>query len=198
MRSSTMRSGSNGFLARCSQSTNATSRTTARTRKVTGRRAPQPCTEVSFGFAGCFGLGGLGEAVDQRDEAGGRQQHAGDVVAGVAVAPCSRAPAGRRERGGDQRDRHVDAEAPAPRGVLGQDAADDQADRRAAAGDRAEHAERLGALLRLGERHRDEGQRRRRHQRGEGALQGAGGEQQLLRSGRGRRAPTRRRSRAGR
>ena len=44
---------------------------------------------------------------------------------------------------------------------------------------RAEHAERPGPLLRLGERHRDQRQRGRRQQRGERALQGARGEQQL-------------------
>ena len=85
-----------------------------------------------------------------------------------------------RRRRHDQGEWHVDAEAPTPRGVLGENAADDQADRGAATGERAEHTERLGALLRLGERDRHDGQGGGRHQGREGALERARSEQQLL------------------
>ena len=81
----------------------------------------------------------------------------------------------------DGGDDHVDVEAPAPAGVLGEHAAEQQPDDRAAAGDRAEDAERLAALARLGERRGDQGQRGRRHERGARALERAAGDEDLER-----------------
>ena len=49
--------------------------------------------------------------------------------------------------GGEDRDGDVDEQAPAPVQVFGEQAAEDQADGRAAAGDGAVDAERLGAFL---------------------------------------------------
>jgi len=123
--------------------------------------------------------GGLGEAVDEGEQAEGGEQDAGDVVPGVAVRL---ALVDQRDRRGghDQGHGHVDTEAPAPRGVLREHAADDQADRGTATGERTEHAERLGALLGLGERDGHDGQSGGRHEGGEGSLERSGGEQQLL------------------
>ena len=132
-----------------------------------------------LGIVRVLGPGGLGEAVDQREEPDRGQQDTRDVVPGVAVrlALLDERDRGRRH---DQGHRHVDPEAPAPRGVLREQAADDQADRGTAAGQCSEHAERLGALLRLGERDRHDGQGGGRHQGREGTLEGTRGEQQLL------------------
>ena len=57
-------------------------------------------------------------------------------------------------------DRDVDDEDPRPRGELGEHAAEEQADRAAAGGDRAPDAERLGALILPGECRRDDRERR--------------------------------------
>ena len=75
------------------------------------------------------------------------------------------------------REDQVHVQAPAPGQVLGQHAAEQQADRAAAAGDRAVDAERLAALLRVGERGGQQRQRRGREQRAERALAGAGRDQ---------------------
>ncbi|MFN8147083.1 MAG: hypothetical protein U0R76_06395 [Candidatus Nanopelagicales bacterium] len=98
------------------------------------------------------------------------------VVAGHTVGlALADVPDGEQRR--EDGDRHVDQQAPAPREVLGEDAAEQQAEGRTAAGDRAVDAERAGALLRVVERHGDQRERRGRQQRREGALQGAGAEQ---------------------
>ncbi|MCP9976871.1 hypothetical protein LUX32_03690 [Actinomadura madurae] len=131
---------------------------------------------------------GLAGAVHDRDEPAGHQQHAGDVEPGLAVTPRllqQREPADRREQG----DGDVDVQAPAPVQVVGQRPADQQADRTARSGDAAPDPERLGAVLRLGERHRQQRQRGRPEQRAEPSLQGTGHQQHLdVR----RRAPERR------
>ncbi len=122
-------------------------------------------------------VGGHGEAVDERDEPRGHHQRAGQVVTGPALG----AALPHNRRGGeccDQRDRYVDQQAPPPRGVLGEQTTEYEADRRATAGDRAVHAEGAGPLLALGEGDRDQGERGRCEHRGERALQRAGGEQQ--------------------
>ena len=80
-------------------------------------------------------------------------------------------------------ERDVDEERPAPVQVLGQDAAEDQADGAAATGDRAVDAERLGALLGVGEHHGEQGERGGREQRAEDALQGTGAEHHRLAGG---------------
>ena len=84
------------------------------------------------------------------------------------------AEGGHRGRDGDG---HVDEEGPAPGGELGQHAAQDEADGGAAAGDAAVDGEGPGPLLGLGEGHRQQRQGGRRHDGGEGALQGPGTEE---------------------
>ena len=79
----------------------------------------------------------------------------------------------------DDRDEHVDVEVPAPVEVLRQEAAEQQADGAAHAGDRAEDAERAGALLGMGEGRGQHGQRGGGEDRGERALQRAGADEQL-------------------
>jgi hypothetical protein len=82
---------------------------------------------------------------------------------------------GERRRDGEQ---EVDVQAPAPVEGLGEDAAEEQADRRARAGDAAEDGERLRALLGLHEARGQQRQRARGEHGGEHALGGArGGEQ---------------------
>jgi hypothetical protein len=91
--------------------------------------------------------------------------------------PPEKRPSTQRRQGRDDRDRSADQQRPPPRGVLGEHAAEQQADRPATAGDRAVHTEGAGPLLGLGEGDRQQRQRRRRHQGTEGALQRPGGEE---------------------
>ena len=121
--------------------------------------------------------GGLGEPVDQGDEAQRGGDRAGDVVAGVA-AGARLGDQGAGEQGGHDGDRSVHRQAPAPREVLGQDAAEQQAQGGAATGDRAHDAEGLGALLRVVEADADQGQGGGREEGGEPALEGAGSDEQ--------------------
>ena len=73
---------------------------------------------------------------------------------------------------------HVDQQGPAPRQVLGQDAAGNEADGQTAASDATPNAEGPGPLPGLGEGHRQQRQGGRSHDRGERALQGPGAEQE--------------------
>jgi hypothetical protein len=118
----------------------------------------------------------VGEAVHEAGQAERDQRRAGDVVTGVALGPAL-ADQAQPERAGDQRDRDVHQQTPAPVRVLGEHAAQQQADRGATAGDRPVHAEGLGPLLGVGEQYRQQGERGRREERPESALQRAGGEQ---------------------
>jgi hypothetical protein len=98
---------------------------------------------------------GLGEAVDEGQQATGHREGARQVVA----VPDRAATLGHQwhgGQGGDDGDRHVDQEGPAPRGVLGQSPAEDEADGRATAGDTAVDGEGPGPLLGLGEGHRQQ------------------------------------------
>jgi hypothetical protein len=81
--------------------------------------------------------------------------------------------ADRRHGGEDQ----VHVQAPAPRQVLGEDPAEQQADRGAAAGDRAEDPEGGVALLRVGERRGQQRECRGGEECAEDALQGTGGDE---------------------
>ncbi len=126
---------------------------------------------------------GHGEAVDEGEEAGGDQDRAGDVELGTGLtAGAPEQQPAADERDGRQGD--VDVEGPAPVGVLGEDTAQQQADGRAGTGDRAEDAERLGALLGVGERGGQQGERGGREQRAEDALEGAARDQDLEVGGR--------------
>ena len=80
---------------------------------------------------------------------------------------------------GQDRDGRVDGQAPAPREVLGEHAAEQQSDRGTTAGDGAEDAEGLGSLLGIVERHRDQRECSGCQQCGENALQCARAEEQL-------------------
>ena len=92
---------------------------------------------------------GLGEAVDQADQAGRREEGALDVVSGAALHPALM----HDPKGGDcghEGDRNVDQQTPAPRRVLGQEAAEQDADGSSCSRDRPVGAERLCPLLRVG------------------------------------------------
>jgi hypothetical protein len=119
---------------------------------------------------------GEAETVHQGDQPGRAGECARNVVACAAVGPAvpDEAQCGH---GGGHRYRCADQECPAPRRVFGEDAAEHQAERTAATGDRAVQSEHLGPLLRLGERHRQQGKRGRRQDRAEGSLKGPGGVQ---------------------
>ena len=119
----------------------------------------------------------LREAVDQGDEADRDRDGTEDVVLRGAVGTTLPHERDGQEHG-DDRDRDVDQQAPAPREVLGEDAAEEQAERGAAAGDRTVDAERAGALLGLVEGHGDERQGRGSQQRREGTLEATCREQQ--------------------
>src|ERR1019366_8550349 len=106
----------------------------------------------------------------------GDGQGAGNVVARVAVGPALADHRYGRQRG-DDGDGHVDQEAPAPGGELGEHAAQDQADGGAAPRDGPVDAERRGPLFHLGEGHGDEREGGRGQEGGEGPLQGPGPEQ---------------------
>ncbi len=71
----------------------------------------------------------------------------------------------------DERDWDVDEQAPAPTGVLGQHAAEDEADSTAATLNRTVHTERPGPLTRFDEGHGEQGQRCRGEQGRERSLQ---------------------------
>ena len=88
---------------------------------------------------------GVREAVDEREQAARREQRARDVDARAGRLRLVGQQAERGD-GGRQREQQVHVQAPAPGQDLGEDAAEQQADGRAGAGDRAEDAERLAAL----------------------------------------------------
>ena len=115
---------------------------------------------------------GAGESVDETEEPGRHRDHAGKVDARALRVGLVDQQDHRADRGRD-REQQVDVQAPAPREHLGEDAPEQQADRRPAAGDRAEDPEGLAALVRIGERRRQQRQRRGSQQGAERALQGA-------------------------
>ena len=125
--------------------------------------------------------GGADQAVDQGGDPGGAGDGAGQVEPAAAARGLGQHPrGGQRGRGADG---HVDEQHPPPRGVGGQQAAADQADRAAGDAHRGVHAERPGARRALGEGGGDQRQRGRGDQRPAGALHRAGGEQKRLAAG---------------
>ena len=78
---------------------------------------------------------------------------------------------------GEDPDRHVDEEDPAPRERLRERAAQHEPDGGAADGDRGPDSERPRTLLALGERRRDDRERRRRDERGAETLERAEADQ---------------------
>ena len=88
----------------------------------------------------------LGEAVDEADQAQRREQRSGHVVPGRARGPALVHDEDRPD-GGEDGDRDVDQQAPAPRDVLGEHAPEQDADRSPGTRDGAVGTERLGPLL---------------------------------------------------
>src|SRR5690348_12578285 len=115
---------------------------------------------------------GAGQPEDEQEQPGGDQDGAGQVDLG----PVRRAvPAPQERRRPDQPDGgkgQVDIQRPAPVQVLGQQAAEQQADRAGDPGDRAEDRERAAAGRAASERRGDDRQRGRGEQRPERALGG--------------------------
>lgn len=126
--------------------------------------------------AGPAVFGGVREAPDQGDQAGGDQHGSGDVVAARPLGAAF-SDGGDRGHGGGERDGGVDKQAPAPVRVLGEHTAGDESDGTSGALQGAVDAECLGALAAVSEGDRDQRQGGRREERGEGALQRASGEQ---------------------
>ena len=99
-----------------------------------------------------------------------------DRVLDAALAQQAR---GQQDRG--EADRRVDEEDPLPADVLGEDAAEQHADRAAGTRDGAPDCERLVALLALGERRREDRERRRGDHRAAEALDGARRDEEVVR-----------------
>ena len=119
----------------------------------------------------------LHDRVDERHQPAGDGDGAGDVEAPVRQLVLRlRDVAQRGEEHGDS-DRDVDEEDPRPGEVLGQRAAEDQADRAAADRDRGPDAERLRPLGPFGERGRDDREGGRRDERRAEPLQAARADQ---------------------
>ncbi len=99
------------------------------------------------------------DRVDGEHERDRDQHRAGHVQAPVGREALRRRQQAERECDNGHTDRHVDEEDPVPVEQVGEDAAQDDADRAASGRDEPDHAHRLGAVGRLGEeRH---GQRER-------------------------------------
>jgi hypothetical protein len=114
----------------------------------------------------------LRERVHQRDKSAGRGDRPRNVVG--RVSGCLRFLDDRDGcDDGDERDRHVDQEAPTPREVFGQEAAKQQADRCTATRNCAVYTECLGALLGFVERHREQRKGSGREHCGKPTLQGS-------------------------
>ena len=114
---------------------------------------------------------GVGEAVDQAEHPARHRCHARDVQPGARRLGL---PAQQQRASGDpdRREEQVDIQAPPPRQVGGQRAAEQQPEARAAGRDRAVDAEGLGPFLHVGERRGQQRQGGRRQQRGEDPLAG--------------------------
>ena len=166
LRSVTTRSGSSGLATRRWSATNADQQHDARAEEREGD-----------GIGPAVGLGAR-HAEHEREQAGGGDERAGDVEPGPRRCRyvVEQPQAADRGRDGEE-DRHV--QAPAPVEHLGQEAAEQQAEGAAGAGDGAVDAERLGALGGLGERRGEQGERGRGEHRGEHALERAGADEQL-------------------
>jgi hypothetical protein len=112
------------------------------------------------------------EAVHEREQACRGRRRARDVDRASARRALVDEQGHPREAG-RHREQDVDIQTPAPRQILGQRAAEDQADGRPGAGDRTVDPERRAALLGIGERGAQQRQRRRGKERPKTPLQGA-------------------------
>jgi hypothetical protein len=116
------------------------------------------------------------EAVDEAEEAAGGEHRAGHVEVGLPLGAMV-LQQHQRPDDGDRGEGEVDVEAPAPGEVLGEDAAEQQADRGAGARHRAEDAEGFAALGRIGEGDGEQREGGRGEDRAEEALDAAGDDQ---------------------
>ena len=114
---------------------------------------------------------GVGEAVDQAEHPARHRCHARHVQPGARRLGL---PAQQQHASGDpdRCEEQVDIQAPPPRQVGGQRAAEQQPQARAAGRDRAVDAEGLGPFLHVGECRGQQRQGGRRQQRGEDSLAG--------------------------
>ena len=128
-RSHTMCNGSSGCLTRRSISTNAVSSSGAGDQRDDGRRGAPPVRL------------GVREAEHEREQPQCPGEHAGNVDPGAVGGAVVDQQAQRHDRGG-HRDHEIDVQAPPPREHLRQHTPEQQPERPAAAGDRAEDPER--------------------------------------------------------
>ena len=117
------------------------------------------------------------------DHGGGGHRHRTRDVEPPGRHPDARRQQHERQREDGDADRDVDEEDPVPVERVGQDAAEQDADRAAARRDEAEDAHRLRPLGRLGEQRDDERERDGRDDRATDSLHRAGRDQQPLRVG---------------
>ncbi len=144
---------------------NAARRTADATKKPIVVVEPQPFVSA------------LHDRVHERHQAAGDGDRAAEVVAAMRVLVLRLRHEAERRDERDDAHGHVDEEDPRPRERLRQPAAEHEAERRTADGDRRPYAERLRALPALGERRRDDRQRRRGDERRAEALERAEADQ---------------------
>jgi hypothetical protein len=122
----------------------------------------------------------LDDRVHQHDEAGRAGHRPGDVVAPVTEVGAALRDQERRDRDRGDADRHVDEEDPLPAETAREEPAEQHAEGRARAGDRAEDPERLVPFGALFEDHCDQRERRRGGERGAETLHAAEHDQRAL------------------
>ena len=161
VRLSTTRGGSSGYFALVSKEANTASRTTPATRN--------PIVK------------GLLHAVVSACEKPKTSENSPPATRkrpgrsnGSWSAPSSSCQPERGADDGDRSKHEVDEERPSPRGVGGEDAAEEESERAACAGDGAVDPEGLPTLLRISEGGGQEGQHRGGEQGPERALDGPG------------------------
>ena len=115
--------------------------------------------------------------VDQQRQARRNGHRTGDVKGASGLLATALDQRSRGQRRGDQSDRDVDEQHPAPAQPTGEDAAEKHAGGAAGAGDRAPDTQRAVTLRAVGERRGDDRQGGRRHDRCAQPLDGAGGDQ---------------------
>ena len=154
-----------------------TRRSTSATAGGSDDAGDEEADRLGVGPAGAPGLRrSVGEAVDEIATSAAGEYGAGAVnplAESRRVGASSATPPADRHTG----DHDVDVHRPAPVEVLREHAAEQQADRRPGGGDPAVDAERLSALLRVGEGRRQQRQRGRGEQCAERALHGTGGDE---------------------
>ncbi len=161
VRSSTTRGGSSGNFALVSKEVK------------TARRTSSRCEEADrVGIAQRRGLR-VREAEDETEQAAGHEEQAGQVQGIVVGTPVAIKPEQRADEGAGHED-EVDEERPPPRGVGGENAAEEESQRPARAGEGTIDPEGPSSLLRIGERRGQQGQHRGREQGPECALDGPG------------------------